>query len=344
MMNENVNPIVFEYKKRRVREISVIGILTLITILLGSFLLIYGEKIYSISTVAKVLMGENIQGATFAIMNVRLPKVLAGLLAGMAFGMAGNTFQTLFRNSLASPDIMGVTSGASVAAVFGILVLRLSGNVVSIMAVISGALVAGSIFLLSNGKGFSGGRMILIGIGMQAMLNAVISFLLLKASQYDVASALRWLNGSLNGVRLESIPRLGVIVVLFGSMILLLNRQLKILQLGEELSITLGIRTNIVRLCLILSAVFLVAFATSVTGPIASVAFLAGPISRKITKTGESNTISAGLVGAILVLAGEIVGQNVLATRYPVGVITGIIGAPYLLFLLISLKKEGKYE
>lgn len=334
MIKEEMNSLISGYRRRKVRKIVVAVILMVIMLILGLTMLIYGDKCYSISTIIKVLAGEKVKGATFAIMNVRLPKVLIGALAGMAFGMAGSTFQTMLRNPLASPDIMGVTSGASAAAVFGILILNLGGNIVSIMAVTAGVVVAGCILLLSNGKGFSGGRMILIGIGIQAMLNAVINFLLLKSSQYDVASALRWLSGSLNGVRMASVPRLAIIVLVFGIIIIILNKHLQVMQLGEELSITLGIRTNHIRLMLMFCAVFLVAFATAITGPLASVAFLAGPISKRLSKTGDNNTVAAALMGAILVLAGELVGQFAFGTRYPVGVITGVIGAPYLLLLL----------
>lgn len=155
--------------------------------------------------------------------------------------MAGNTFQQLLGNPLASPDIIGVTSGASVAAVFGILVLKLNGGTVSLMAVFSGLLVSVLIYFLSQGGGFSNARLILTGIGMQAFLSAVISWMLLKASEYDVANALRWLSGSLNGVKLENVPRLALVVFGAGGAILLLNRQLSMLQLGEAHAVTLGV-------------------------------------------------------------------------------------------------------
>lgn len=334
MINEKMSPLVSGYKRRRGRKIAIAICISILVVFIGIVMLMYGEKCYSISTVVNVLKGEEIKGATFAIMNVRLPKVLAGALAGIAFGMAGSTFQMLFHNPLASPDIMGVTSGASAAAVFGILILHIRGSLVSIMAVVAGILVAGTILLLSKGKGATGGRMILIGIGMQAMLNAIISFLLLKSSEYEIASALRWLSGSLNGVKLDHIPRLFVIIVLFGGVILCLNKHLFVMQLGEELSVTLGVRTNLTRLLLMFSAVFLIAFATAITGPIASVAFLSGPIAKRLAKSGDSNIITAGMIGALLVLVGEFIGQYAFATRYPVGVITGMIGAPYLLLLL----------
>lgn len=148
---------------------------------------------------------------------------LPGFCAALRLGFAGNTFQKLLGNPLASLDIIGITSGASVAAVFGILVLKLNNNTVSWMAAASGLLVSSLIYFLSRGNGFSNARLILTGIGMQAFLNAVISWMLLKASEYDVANALRWLSGSLNGVKLENVPRLAMIIFAAGLGILLLT-------------------------------------------------------------------------------------------------------------------------
>ena len=196
------------YKQRKNRLIGVTILLAALTLCLCTMMLIYGNTKYPLDVVIKVLSGENVKGATFAIETLRLPRMLCALLVGMAFGIAGNTFQTMLRNPLASPDIIGVTSGSSVAAVFCILMLGMSGPSVSIIAVISGLIIAALIYLLSNDVSFSGSRLILIGIGIQAMLQAVISFLLLKATQYDVSGALRWLSGSLNGMTMKSVPSL----------------------------------------------------------------------------------------------------------------------------------------
>ncbi|WP_315108725.1 iron chelate uptake ABC transporter family permease subunit [Clostridium intestinale] len=342
MIQTNHNTIRQGYTRRKTRLISVNIILIVLTLLLCGIMLVYGKNIYDLNTVIRVLSGEQIQGATFTIGTLRLPRMLCGLLAGLAFGIAGNTFQTMLRNPLASPDIIGISSGSSVAAVFCILVLRISGTGVSIAAVVSGILVASLIYVLSKGSGFSGGRLILIGIGMQAMINAIISYLLAKSSQHDVPTALRWLNGSLNGMVIEDVPFLFVVVVVFGITILCLTKQLQVLELGDEFATTLGVRINVVRIMLILSAVFLIAFSTAVTGPISFVAFLAGPIAARLVGLGSPNVLSAGLVGALLVLSADLIGQFAFGTRFPVGVITGILGAPYMLFLLIVINRRGQ--
>ena len=344
IMRSTNNSIIIKhaYYKKRARAIIANVSLIAIVLCICIMMLLYGNTNYSLDVVIRVLRGENIQGATFAIATLRLPRMLSGLLVGIAFGIAGNTFQTMLRNPLASPDIIGVTSGSSVAAVFCILVLGLSGPAVSIISVISGLLVSMLIYLLSKDISFSGSRLILIGIGIQAMLQAAISFLLLKASQYDVPGAMRWLSGSLNGMTMKGIPTLFIVVMVFGIISLLFTKYLQVLELGDEFATTLGIRLNLVRIILILSAVFLIAFATSTTGPIAFVAFLAGPIASKIVGRGSSNVLASGLVGALLVLSSDMIGQYVFSTRFPVGVITGILGAPYMLFLLICINRRGE--
>ena len=342
-MKNQLSTITDGYRKRQRRYVFTALTLLFLTFALACIMMIYGNTIYSPKTVLKVLSGEDVEGAVFTIRTLRLPRMLTAILCGLAFGMAGNTFQQLLGNPLASPDIIGVTSGASVAAVFGILVLKLNGGTVSLMAVFSGLLVSALIYFLSQGGGFSNARLILTSIGMQAFLSAVISWMLLKASEYDVANALRWLSGSLNGVKLENVPRLALVVFGAGGAILLLNRQLSMLQLGEAHAVTLGVNVRRIRLTLILLALLLVAFATSVTGPVASVAFLSGPIATRLSGNGKNGMLTSALTGSTLVLASDLIGQFALPSRYPVGVVTGILGAPYLLFLLLQMNDKGEH-
>ncbi|BCJ93883.1 ABC transporter permease [Anaerocolumna cellulosilytica] len=341
MTNRKTNIVTEGFMRRKIRYMTVIITLAVLTLILCISQLYLGNTRYSLEVMIRVLLGEDIKGATFAIKTLRLPRMLSGLLAGMAFGMAGNTFQTMLRNPLASPDIIGVTSGSSVAAVFCILVLNVSGNIVSVAAVAAGLTVAFLIYVLSRGGSFSGGRLILIGIGIQAMLNAVISYLLLRANQYDVPAALRWLSGSLNGMQMKDIPGLFIAVLVFGCALIVLGRHLKVLELGEQSAITLGLRTDRTRMLLVLCAVFLIAYATAVTGPIACVAFLAGPIAARLAGAGYSNILPAGLTGAAMVLLADVIGQYAFDIRFPVGIITGILGAPYLLYLLIRMNRTG---
>ncbi|MCX7658663.1 MAG: iron chelate uptake ABC transporter family permease subunit, partial [Oscillospiraceae bacterium] len=313
----------------------------ILTFSLCATMLLLGNTIYPVQTMVNVLLGEQIKGASFAILTLRLPRMFAGLLAGAAFGMAGSAFQTMLRNPLASPYIIGVTSRSSVAAVFCIIVLKASGPIVSIASVFSGLVVAGIIYLLSKCGSFSGGKLILIGIGIQAMLNAIISFIMIKAPQYDIPAAVRWLSGSLNGVQISEIKWLLAAMAVFGSCIAFLGRHLKILELGEQSAVILGINADKLRLAIVLSSVFLIAFSSAVTGPIAFIAFLSGPIAKKIAGTGMPNEIPSAFVGAALTLGADLIGQFAFSIRFPVGIITGILGAPYLIFLLIRINRTG---
>lgn len=338
------NIISYQNNKKAQYKFRIISIsLILILFVISYIFLAYGDRIYRFDTILSVLSGDEIQGASFTIATLRLPRLFIGLLAGFALGCAGNTFQTLLRNPLASPDIIGVTSGSSAAAVYCILILQMSGVMVSIISVISGLAIACLIYLFSKGHGFSGGRMILIGLGIQAMLNAVISYILLRANQQDVAGAFRWLSGSLTGMQMENVPILFFVVIISITILILLERHLKIMSLGEDMAITLGVSTNKIRGLSILFSVCLIAFTTSICGPIAFVAFLAGPIAKHLVGANSSRTIISGMVGAILVLLGDLAGQYLFQTRFPVGVMTGILGAPYLLYLLIRMNKTGGY-
>lgn len=330
------------YLKRR-KKINLINIILIALIIaMAVFSLVYGDKVYSLDTVFRVIIGENIQGASFSVGRLRLPRMLIGIMVGAAFGIAGNTFQTMLRNPLASPDIIGISSGCSVSAVFCILVLHISGGIVSIISVVFGLLISLIIYMLSRGTGFSGGRLILIGIGVQAITNAMVSYMILKSTQYNVPSALRWLSGSLNGMSMKDVPIILSVLVIFGGISIVLTKYIQILELGDELATTLGININILRVVLIVCSVVLIAFATAITGPIAFVSLLAGPIAIKLTGSSSANAFSAALVGAILVLAGDIIAQFAFTTRFPVGVITGMIGAPYMLILLIYANKRGE--
>jgi len=340
MMNESMNLIMVGRLKRRRRFILVTCLLAIISFALCWTMLMLGNTIYPVSDVISVLLGEQVKGASFAVGTIRLPRMVAGVFAGFAFGISGYVFQTMLRNPLANPNVIGITTGSSAAAVFCIIVLHASSTFVSIASIIGGLVTVIVIFLLSKGTSFSIGRLILIGIGIQAMLNAVISYLLLIGQHHDVPTAMRWLSGSLNGAKMENVYPLIIAVLLFAPIIILLGKRLDMLELGEQTATSLGIHTDRTRLILIISSVLIIALATATTGPIAFVAFLSGPIAKRLVGIGFSSVIPAGLVGIILVLASDLIGQFAFVARYPVGVITGILGAPYLIMLLIRMNRR----
>lgn len=342
MKNQSVEFIIAGRRQRRRRWILVTSFLAMLACMLCIAMLLLGNTIYPIQDVIRALSGEQLKGVSFAVNTIRLPRMLAGLFAGFAFGIAGYTFQTMLRNPLANPNVIGITSGSSAAAVFCIVILHAMGAVVSLAAVIAGLATVILIYILSRGKVFSIGRLILIGIGVQAMLDAVISYLLLVSSQQDVPAALRWLAGSLNGSQMHELPPLVITVLVFSPIVIMLGQHLNLLELGEHSATSLGVDTDKTRIGLIVSSVFMIAIATATTGPIAFVSFLSGPIAKRLVGVGFSNAIPAGLVGVNLVLASDLIGQFAFEYRFPVGVITGLLGAPYLIYLLIRMNRKGE--
>lgn len=330
-------------EKRKKRYNLVVCIIFLIFALLICINMTLGKTAsYPLTDVFKVLIGQDGIKGSYIIKNLRLPRTIAAVFCGVAFGVAGNTFQTLLRNPLASPDIIGVSTGSTVAAVYGILYLHASNAVVSIMALGSGLVAAGIIYWIAAKGGYSRARLILTGIGAQAFFSALINWMVLKGAEYDIPSAMRWMTGNLNDIKSEGLPILIFVVIVTSGAIMFLGNILKGLELGDAYATILGINVNLSRLIIIILAVVLIGFATSVTGPISSIAFLSGPIATRTCGKRQTNTVSAGLVGACIVLAADFVGQNILPSRYPVGVITGILGAPYLLYLLININKGEK--
>lgn len=316
-------------------------VLGIVLVVLFFISLMIGNTFYALDEVLQVLAGQIVPGASFTVGDLRLPRAVLAVLAGLAFGIAGVSFQTLLRNPLASPDIIGITNGAGAAAVVGIVMLSLSGPVVSLLA-LGGALVtAGAIYLLSSKGGFAGSRLILIGIGVAAMLQSVISYVLSRAASWDIQTAMQWLTGSLNNASWDRVVPLAIAAAVIVPLMLSQGRALGAMQLGDDSAAGLGIRVTATRVLFILGAVALLAFATAATGPIAFVAFMAGPIAARLTGPGANLLLPAGLVGALLVLAGDLVGQFALGARYPVGVITGVLGAPYLIYLLIRTNRSG---
>jgi iron complex transport system permease protein len=304
--------------------------------------LMLGDTVYSLSQVLAVILGHDSSGAEFIVGRLRLPRASLALLVGLSFGLAGVTFQTLLRNPLASPDIIGVTEGASAAAAVAIVSFSLSGLVVSWLAVAAGIGVALAIYLLAYRRGAAAGtRLILVGIGVAAMMQSVISWQLERASNSQFAEALRWLTGSLNGALWRDVIVVGVALGVLGAMLLHRTRELTAAQLGDDAAAALGVRIERMRLATIVCAVGLVCFATAASGPIAFLAFLSGPIAARVVGPRGSLLVPAALIGALITLLADFAGQHAFGTRLPVGVVTGILGAPYLLYLIVRINRVG---
>ncbi len=327
--------------RRQRRYRLVIGLLVFLVAAAFALTLSLGQSFTPPGDVIRVLMGEVVQGASFTVGQLRLPRAVLAMLAGLSFGLGGVAFQIMLRNPLASPDIIGISSGASAAAVFAIIALSLKGPVVSVIAVTAGLGVALSVYGLSFRNGVVGTRLILVGIGVSAMLESVIAYILSQAPAWSLQEAMRWLTGSVNGAQLDQSITLILSLGIFGGLLLSRARDIEALRLGDDMAAALGVRVAATRVIVIVATVGMIACATAVTGPIAFVAFLSGPIAARIVGDSGSLLPPAALIGALLVLAGDYVGQFLLASRYPAGVVTGALGAPYLIYLIIRVNRAG---
>ncbi|WP_241249912.1 iron chelate uptake ABC transporter family permease subunit [Rhodococcus sp. X156] len=328
-------------RRRGRRRQLVMAVLAALIVAAFAVSLMCGDTFYPPAEVWQVIRGEQVPGATFTVGRLRLPRAVLAVVAGLCFGLGGVTFQTMLRNPLASPDIIGISSGASAAAAFAIITLSLGETQVSIFAIVAGLGVALLVYVLSFKDGVVGTRLILIGIGLAAMLDSLTAYVLSTAAEWDLQLATRWLTGSLNGVAWTQVVPVLVALVVLAPVLLGQARNLTTSELGDDTASALGVRVDRTRLVVIIAAVGLIAFATSAAGPIAFVAFLSGPIAARLVGPGGSLLVPAALVGALLVLVADFCGQFAFDTRFPVGVVTGVLGAPYLVYLIVRTNRAG---
>jgi iron complex transport system permease protein len=302
-----------------------------------------GEYPISLGEVLAVLLGGGDGGQQFIVLELRLPRSLTGALVGGALAVAGAITQALARNPLASPDFLGITTGAGAAAVTVIVlggsfgaVGGLVGAVGLPLAALGGGLLTGvAVYLLAWRRGIQGYRLVLVGIGMEAMLAACVSWLLVIAEVYDASRAYLWLTGSLNGRGWEHVVPVALALLVLVPTALLLAFALGGLQFGDDTARGLGIRVDRARTGLLLTAVGLAAVATASAGPIAFVALVAPQLAQRLAGAARPPIGASLVVGAALTVGADLVARTAFtAVELPVGVVTAVLGAPFLLYLL----------
>lgn len=329
--------------RRRPRAVIISLLLVLVAVFFARVLL--GSYTVTLPDFITILQGGNIEGARgarFIVLSDKLPRAVLGALTGLAFGCGGAIFQLLLRNPLASPDIIGISSGASLGAVLGIVFWGATGFQISLLAVTCSLLIAVVMMLLSLGQGSVGNRFILMGIGIAALASAVVNYLLTRIDINSAQSAMVWMTGSLSVANWDRIGMILIALCLLFPLVMIFHRKLHAIAVGEELAQSLGLNVALTRWLFIVLGVFLAAVATAATGPIAFVAFISGPIARRLLGGRHCLTASA-LVGAIIVVFADFLAANfILGGAMPVGVLTGAFGAPILIWLLVQSQKEGQ--
>ena len=328
---------------RRRRRLVVVTGMTLVVLVAGTGALLVGAAGLTPGQVIAGALGLGDQGDVFIIQKLRLPRIEAAVVVGAAFGLAGALFQSTLRNPLASPDILGISSGASLGAVIGLLALGLSGIALSGLAFAGAGTIALAIWLLAWRKGLHSIRFVLVGVGFAYLCSSLLAWAMARSQEHEAAAVLTWTVGSVSDIRGEQLA-----LVTTGTLVLcvavgVLARTQGPLALGDDNARALGVHVDGARVGALLLAVALVALATSAAGPIAFVALVAPAIARRLVNDGGAALAASTTTGAALTLVADVVGQHgLLGVAAPVGIVTGLVGAPYLLWLLATTEKRSR--
>ena len=316
------------------RSVSVCTALALLTISVALVSLATGSYHLDLDQVTSALTGGESGLVREIVLEWRLPRVAAALVFGAALGTSGAIFQSLMRNPLADPGIIGFSQGSYTGALIVILVIN--GSYLQLVggALLGGLATAVLVYLLAWRRGVQGFRLIIVGIGASAMLGSINTWLMLKADRDDALAAAAWGAGSLNGVSWNQVV-IGsgaiLVLLLFAGLLSLPMRQL---ELGEDTAASQGVRISAARFGLVIVGVALTATVTAASGPIAFISLVAPQIARRLTRTAGITLVPAACVGALLCLMADYIAQHVAPTPLPVGIVTLMIGGGYLGYLL----------
>jgi len=331
--------------KPRASVALAIAIASLILLAVATVAMSVGDRPTAPIDLVRALFGSGEENVVYAVREVRLPRVVLALVVGAAFGIAGGISQGVLRNPLASPDVLGVSAGASVAAVGVMAIGSLGGPIgvvpIPVAALLGGFGAAALIALLGFGVGFRGRSLLLAGIALSTALTGITQYLLTRMDVSGAQGAASWLTGSLNARGwADALPVIvGVAIVV--PVVLILGHSARALIFEDDLTRNWGINGSAVRVTLLACSVSIAALATSAGGPIGFVALVSGQVARRAARVADIPPILSGLVGAIIVLVADTAARTVFPVQLPVGVLTAIVGAPYLLYLL-QRPRRGK--
>lgn len=305
----------------------------------AALLLATGSMKFGFIEIARALVGfgEN-HRLLRVVVDIRLPRVLTAALVGASLGVAGAIFQSVARNPLGSPDILGFSTGAATGAILQIIVLGAGATQIVLSAVAAGLITAFFVYGASRRRGSAEGpRLVLVGIGAGAILSG-FNTLLLVAGDLDRAMAAQvWLSGSLMARSWAHVGMAAISLALALPLVLIFLRPLRLIEMGDDLARQLGVKVEATRLTMMLAGVVLTASATAAAGPIAFLALIAPHLARRILGVSQFHIVPAGLFGATLLLGADLACQTAARTiNVPIGLGTGMIGGIYLLFFIRS--------
>ncbi|MFD9740357.1 FecCD family ABC transporter permease [Umezawaea sp. NPDC059074] len=307
-----------------------------------------GDFPITLGQVFDVLLGGGTTSHRFIVLDLRLPRSLTAVFVGAALALAGAIFQAVARNPLASPDILGVTWGASVGAVSVITFAGVFTGPVAEIGIPAAALAGGLFFgllvyALAWRKGIEGFRMVLVGVGIAAIAGNLTTYLLTIGDVTDAGRAMVWITGSLNGRGWEHVVPVGIALAVLMPIAFVCAHLLGALQFGDDTVRGLGVRLNAGRSVLLLVGIALASVATAAAGPIAFVALAAPQVAVRLAATATPPLLGSAVVGGLLVVTSDLIARTAFGGfEMPVGVVTAVLGAPYLMYLLIRSRREAR--
>jgi len=326
----------------RPRSLAVGAGCALLALALGVLAIGSGDYPIGPADVLSTLAGHGSVAQDFIVNQLRLPRVVTALLVGAALGLSGALLQSLVRNPLGSPDVLGFTQGASAGALV-VVVTGGSSLALACGAVTGGLATGGLIYALAWRQGVHGYRLVLIGIGVAAVLTGVNSYLLTRAQLMDAARAVLWLTGSLDGRGWDNARPLAAAMAVVVPVVLGLGRALRMIEMGDDAAFALGVRVERVRLVLLACAVVLASFAAAAAGPVSFVALTAPQLTKRMTRAPGPGLLPSMATGAALLVAADWGAQRLFTGhQLPVGVVTGVLGGGYLVWLLATERRAGR--
>lgn len=324
----------------RPAHIAVGSGLVLVLFALGAMGLCLGTIEIGPAEVLAALTGRGDPASSLIVVQWRLPRVLMAVVVGGALGMAGAIFQSLLRNPLGSPDVIGFGTGAYSGGLVAMILFAVDPALVALCAIAGGTLTAALVYLLAWRDGLDTRRLILIGVAVSAMLGAFNHWLMLSGSLEATMGAATWGAGSLAGIGWAKGWPSATLCLAGGATCLAFSRRLRLLEMGDDIAVALGLNARRSRAALVLLGTGLTASATAEAGPIAFIALAAPQLAAKLARTGTAAPLLSALVGALLLLSADIVAQHFFAPMtLPVGLVTLCIGGIYLAWLLVRQRR-----
>ncbi|MFT4136289.1 MAG: iron chelate uptake ABC transporter family permease subunit [Microbacterium sp.] len=317
------------------RSLAVTAALAAVTVAISFVALTLGDLLVTPPEVLTALLGGHEGIVTTVVRDWRLPRVIAAAVFGAALGASGAVFQSLTRNPLASPDVIGLEAGSYAGGIAAIILFGGGFVVTATGSLLGGVLTAVAVYALAYRRGILGFRLIIVGIGMNAMLIALGTYLMLRARREVAMAAAVWGAGSLNPVGWPQVLPAVIVIVLALVPLCWLAASQRQLELGDDAARAAGVLVETSRGLLVVCGVVLTAIVTAAAGPIAFISLAAPQIARRLAGAPGIALGPAAALGALLLAASDIVAQHALPVPLPVGVITVVVGGCYLVWILV---------